>query len=95
MNKEGLMFLLPAIFPVLAIIGYFADVQWLYLVGAAISLYCHIKAVYGLLVLSLFAASCIVVGILTSSFMDGLLLGSAAFFLIVDLLCAFTPLTRD
>ncbi len=89
------MFLLPAIFPVLAIIGYFADVQWLYLVGAAISLYCHIKAVCGLLVLYLLVVSCVIVGILTFSFIDGLLLGSAAFFLIVDLLCAITPLIRD
>lgn len=77
---------LVSLLPLMGIIGYFAEIQWLYLVSTIISLVCNvILALSGTLYprsISLLIVACIIAGISTSSFWDGLLLGNAFFILV-------------
>ena len=72
-----------SVLPLIGIIGYFVEVEWLYLVFTIISVVCNV-----ILMLSgafhprsiiLLIIACVIAGIATESFWEGILLGNAFF----------------
>ena len=75
--------LLGSLIPFVALYGYVAKVQWLYLVCAILSVAANLWMVFSgtfnRITIFLLVGTCVVVGTLTDSFWDGVLLGCSGF----------------